>query len=104
MLFSFIFVTFFFIKKSKNLIFTFSELQAIGSSSQNNFKSANLVSLTKSATKTDRNLTTKIVAASFENDIGSTEVSAEKVVKDFRCFEARKSDYSMKKVISLRIL
>ena len=109
LLFSFIFVTFFSFnkekrsKKSKNLFFIFSELQAIGSSSQNNLKSANIVSLTRSANESDGNLTIKIVAASFENDIGSTEVLGEKVWKDFGFFEARKSDYLMEKVIFPRL-
>ena len=90
-------------KKRKKLVFTFSELQAIGSSSQNNFKSTNLVSQTRSAKESDGNLTIKIVAASFENDIGSTDVSGEKVWKDFGFFEARKSDYLMEKEIFLRL-
>ena len=39
-------------------------------------KNANLISMAKSATESDRNLNAKIVAV---NDIGSVEVSEEKV-------------------------
>ena len=61
-----------------NLFFTFLDLQSLGVSPQNVFKSANLVSLTKSANKNDQNLAKKIVAANFENDIGAVEVLGEK--------------------------
>ena len=54
--------------------------------------------MTKAPTENDRNVTTKIVAATFENDLGSVEVSREKVWKNFGYFDARKSDYSMEKV------
>ena len=54
--------------------------------------------MTKAPTENDRNVTTKIVAATFENDLGSVEVSGEKVWKNFGYFDARKSDYSMEKV------
>ena len=68
-------------KKVRNydLLTFFSELQNFSASSQNVFKSASLVSMIKSSTENDRNLTSQIVAASFENGIGSTEVSGEKV-------------------------
>ena len=75
------------------MFFTFWELQAIGSSSQNIFKSANLVLLTKFATETDWNLAIKIEAASFGKDIVTKEVW-----KDFGFFEARKSDYLIETV------
>ena len=39
------------------------------------FKKANLVSMSKATTENDRNISTKIIAASFENEIGSEEVS-----------------------------
>ena len=54
--------------------------------------------MTNSSTEHDQNLTTQIVVASFENDTGSTDVSREKVWKNFGFFDARKSDYSMEKV------
>ena len=65
---------------------------------KNTFKSANLVSMTKSAIENDRNLTKKIVAASFENDIGSADVLGEKVWRSFGFFEVRKCGCNMKKV------
>ena len=45
------------------------------SESSSVFKKANLVSLTKATTDNDGNVSTKIVAATFENEIGSEEVS-----------------------------
>ena len=62
------------------------------------FKKVNLVSMTRAATENDKNVSTKIVAASFENDFGSAEVSGENVWKNFGYLDARKSDYSMEKV------
>ena len=35
------------------------------------FKKENLVSMTRAATENDKNVTTKIIAATFENDFGS---------------------------------
>ena len=58
-------------------------------------KNANLISMAKSATESDRNLNAKIVAV---NDIGSVEVSEEKVQSNYCLFEARKCDYNMEKV------
>ena len=54
--------------------------------------------MTKAATENDRNVSTKTGAATFENNLGSVEVSAEKVWKTFGYFDARKSDYLMGKV------
>ena len=42
------------------------------------FKKTSLVSISKAITENDRNASTKIVAATFENKIGSEEVSAER--------------------------
>lgn len=39
---------------------------------------ANLVSISKAITENDRNVSTKIVAETFESKIGSGEVSAER--------------------------
>ena len=47
---------------------------------------------------TKQNLSAKIVATTFENDIGSEEISGEKAWKNFEFSDARKSDYSMEKV------
>ena len=74
----------------KNLIF----LGKISSG----FKKANLVSMTRAATINERNVSREVVAATFENKVGSAEVSGEKVWKNFEFFDARKSDYLMEKV------
>ena len=52
----------------------------------------------KQPPKNDRNINTKIVAATFENKNGSEEVSGENVWRNYEYFDARKSDYSMEKV------
>ena len=61
-------------------------------------KSANLVSVTKSATESHKNLKTQIVAANFQKDIGSVEVSEEKLWGSFGFFDASWPDYNMEKV------
>ena len=43
------------------------------------FNKANLGSMSKATTENDRNVSTKIVAATFENEIGSAEVAGERV-------------------------
>ena len=48
--------------------------------------------------KENDKISTKIVAATFENEIGSEEVSGEKVWRQFRFFDSRKSNYGMEKV------
>ena len=62
------------------------------------FKKANLVSMRKTTTEKNRNISTKIVAATFDNEIGSEEFPGEKVWRNYRYFDARKSDYLMEKV------
>ena len=62
------------------------------------FKKASLVSMSKAATANDKNLSTKIVAATFENEIGFEEVSEERVSRKVGYFNTRKSSYSMEKV------
>ena len=62
------------------------------------FKKTNLVSMSKATTVNDKNESTKIVVATFQNKIGSKEVSGERVWRNYGYFEARKSDYSMEKV------
>ena len=62
------------------------------------FKKANLVSMSKATTENDRNISTKIVAATFENKIDPEEVCHERVWKQYGFFDVRKSDYSMEKV------
>ena len=42
------------------------------------FKKANLVSMSKATIKNDRNICTKIVAVTFENEIGCEEVPNER--------------------------
>ena len=54
--------------------------------------------MSKATTENDRNISTKKVAATFENEIGSEEVSGERVWKQYGFFDARKTDYSMEKV------
>ena len=68
------------------------------------FKKANLASMSKATTKSDRDISTKIVAATFENETESEEVSAEKVWRKYGYFDARRSNYSMEKVNFKRIL
>ena len=62
------------------------------------FKKANLVSMRKTITENDKNVSTDIVAATFENEIGSEEVSGERVWSNYGYFDARKSDYLMEKI------
>ena len=38
------------------------------------FRKANLVSMTKATTDNDKNISTKIVSATFQNELGSEEV------------------------------
>ena len=59
---------------------------------------ANLAFMSKATTENDKNLSTKIVAATFKNEIGSEEVSGERFWRNYGYFDARKSDYSMEKV------
>ena len=54
--------------------------------------------MSKAMTENDKNISTKIVTATFENEIGSEEVSGEKVWRQFGFFDSRKSNYGMEKV------
>ena len=54
--------------------------------------------MTKATTDNDKNISLNIVAATFENQLGSQEVSGERVWRNFGYFDTRKSDYSMEKV------
>ena len=54
--------------------------------------------MTKATTDNDNNISTNIVAATFENQLGSQEVSGKRVWRNFGYFDTRKSDYSMEKV------
>ena len=67
----FVWLSFFY--EASFLIFVLDESN-LGLLPMNSFKSANLVSMRKSATEDDRNLITKIVAVSFGNYIGPAEV------------------------------
>ena len=51
------------------------------------FKKANLVSMSKATTVNDKNVNTKITAATFENEIGSEEVSGERVWRNCGYFD-----------------
>ena len=62
------------------------------------FKKTYLVSISKATTENDRTISSKAVAATFDNEIGFEEVSGERFWKQYRFFDARKSDYSMEKV------
>ena len=53
--------------------------------------------MSKATTKNNRNVSTKIVAATFENEIGSEEVSAERVWQ-YGFFDSQTSDFAMEKV------
>lgn len=87
-----------------NLFFTFLDLQSLGVSPQNVFKSANLVSLTKSANENDQNLTKKLVAANFENDIGAVEVLGKKFRRTVVFLRRRSLTIRWRKSTSLRTL
>ena len=52
--------------------------------------------MSKATTKNDRNVNTKIVAATFET--GSEEVSAERLLRQYGFFNSRMSDFAMEKV------
>ena len=60
-------------------------------------KKTNLVSTSKATTENDKNVSTKIVAATFENNLGPEEALGERVFKSYVFSDARKSDYSMEK-------
>ena len=47
------------------------------------FKRANLVSMSKATTENNRNVSTKIVAATLENEIESEEFSGEKAWRNY---------------------
>ena len=61
------------------------------------FKKTNFVSMTEATTDNDKNVSTKSVTAMFENELGSEEVSGERVCKSFGYFDAKKSDFYMEK-------
>ena len=62
------------------------------------FKNANLVFMRKTITENNENVSTDIVAATSENEIGSEEVSGERVWSNYGYFHARKLDYLMEKI------
>ena len=51
------------------------------------FKNANLVSMSKATTENDKSVSMKIVAATFENEIGSEEISAERMWRQYGFFD-----------------
>ena len=54
--------------------------------------------MSMATTENDKNVSTEVVAATFENEIRCEEVSGEKVWRNYGYVNARKSDYSMEKV------
>ena len=44
--------------------------------------------MSRATTENDKNVSTKIVAATFENEIGSEEVSAERVWRQYGFFDS----------------
>ena len=54
--------------------------------------------MSKATIENDKTVSTKIVAATFENNLGSEEVSGERVLRSYGFFDARKSNYSVEKV------
>ena len=78
--------------------FTFLETYVLKSAASNVLENANLITLTKSSTENDRNLTAKVVATRWGDDRkGDTEMTGEKVWQDYSFFEARRFDYNMEK-------
>ena len=54
--------------------------------------------MTKSLADNDKNVSAKVVAARFEQNIGATEVSGENAWKNVGYFNNQKSDCNMEKV------
>ena len=54
--------------------------------------------MSKATTENDRNIGTKIVAATFENEIGPEEISGKSFWRNQGYLDARRSNYSMEKV------
>ena len=54
--------------------------------------------MSKTTTENSGNVSTKIVAATFDIEIGSKEVSAKRIWKQFGYFDSQKPDYGMEKV------
>lgn len=54
--------------------------------------------MSKATAKNDSNVSTKIVAAKFEKEIGFEEVAGERVWRQNGFFDSRKSDYGIEKV------
>lgn len=59
--------------------------------------------MTKCLADNDKNVSTIIVAARFEQNKGATEFSGEKVWKKFGYFNNQKPDYNMEKLHITRI-
>ena len=50
--------------------------------------------MSKAITENNRNGSVKIVVATFENEIGSEEVSGEKIQRQYGFFDSQKSEWS----------
>ena len=70
----------------------------VGQISPAGFKKANLVSMRRATTENDKNVSTNFIAAMFENDIESGEVSGERIWRNSGYFGSTKPYYSMEKV------
>ena len=62
------------------------------------FIKTKLVTMSQSTTVNDKNVSTKIVAVTLENDNGSEEVFGETVWRNYGYFDKRKLDYLIEKV------
>ena len=72
------------IHHSEGKFFTFLDIFLLESAASNVLKNANLITLTKSSTENDRNITTTAVAARWDDEKkGDAEVPGEKVWRVF---------------------
>ena len=77
--------------------FVLDQKSTIESSASSMFRNTNLISMGKNMTNSDKNMSTKIVTARFEQNVDATEVSGKKDWKHFGHFNNQKSDYNMEK-------
>ena len=70
----------------------------IVSSASSMLRNANLISVTKNIADNDKNVSTKILAARFEQNVRGTEVSGENIWQNFGYLSNPKSNYNMEKV------
>lgn len=70
----------------------------IVSSPSSMLRNANLISVTKNIADNDKNVSTKILAARFEQNVRGTEVSGENIWQNFGYLSNPKSNCNMEKV------